>query len=120
MKKSKFEIFAPSGGKNIGISKTEFVTKTQFLLRNNSMKQMNEIKPCNKSTQIPQPSRPLSAILCKNDLLLYSCLKPCNNCDLNFVFMHKKKTNFFAKLLCKKKHFYQKHKTVALIVFFVD
>ena len=31
MKKSKFEIFAPSGGKNKGISKTEFVTKTQFL-----------------------------------------------------------------------------------------
>ena len=98
MKKSKFEIFAPSGGKNKGISKTEFVTKTQFLLRNNSMKQMNEIKPCNKSTQIPQPSRPISAILCKNDLLLYSCLKPCNNCDLNFVFMHKK-NKFFCETI---------------------
>ena len=36
MKKSKFEIyqrFTPSGGKNIGIRKSEFVTKTQFLSR---------------------------------------------------------------------------------------
>ena len=31
MKKSKYQRFTPSGGKNIGISKSEFVTKTQFL-----------------------------------------------------------------------------------------
>ena len=36
MKKSKFKIqrFTPSGGKNIGIRKPEFVTKTQFLCLN--------------------------------------------------------------------------------------
>ena len=35
MKESKFEIskFTPSGGKNIGIRKSEFVTKTQFLYK---------------------------------------------------------------------------------------
>ena len=31
MKEFKFEISKVSGGKNIGISKSEFVTKTQFL-----------------------------------------------------------------------------------------
>jgi len=33
MKKSKFEIskVTPSGGKNVGIRKSEFVTKTQIL-----------------------------------------------------------------------------------------
>ena len=34
MKESKFEIskvYAPSGGKNIGFRKSEFVPKTQFL-----------------------------------------------------------------------------------------
>ena len=28
----KYQRFTPSGGKNIGIRKSEFVTKTQFLL----------------------------------------------------------------------------------------